>query len=178
MFSEEDIKGGPHYSCDYYSHECCFHCGQIICTLNSETHKQKINNSSLIWKILKLIITEEKRVKQSHSKSPLTLIGDYKINKHLFNEKENKKNMLQEESNKKNVQKEFHEKKSEKKKCKKENIKKVGYYTREERKKKIERWREKKKKIRESKVPITRYRVRKNFADSRPRIGGRFIKMK
>lgn len=149
---------------DIYSYDYCFHCGQCICTLNSETKKQKNNNSSLIWKILKLIITEEKRDIQSQSKSPLTLIGDYEINKNLFNEKENKKNVLQEESNKKVLPE--------------ENIIKVGDYTIEQRKKKIERWRKKKEKIRKSKGGEIRYRVRKTFADKRPRIGGRFIKMK
>jgi len=43
---------------------------------------------------------------------------------------------------------------------------KVGIYTIEERKKRLSRWRK------------IKYLVRKKFADSRPRIGGRFIKMK
>lgn len=56
---------------------------------------------------------------------------------------------------------------------------KVGIYTIEERKKRLSRWRKKRLRNRENrKNRKIKYMVRKKFADSRPRIGGRFIRMK
>jgi len=56
---------------------------------------------------------------------------------------------------------------------------KVGIYTIEERKKRLSRWRKKRLQNRENrKNKKIKYLVRQKFANSRPRIGGRFIKMK
>jgi hypothetical protein len=57
-----------------------------------------------------------------------------------------------------------------------ENVVSIGTYTRAERRKKIERYRRKRKtRIFGGKV---RYKCRQNFAQHRPRVGGRFVKIK
>lgn len=57
--------------------------------------------------------------------------------------------------------------------------KKIGHYSIEERKERIQRWMKKRLRMinnRRLKKKIVRYQCRKAFADSRPRVGGRFIK--
>lgn len=55
---------------------------------------------------------------------------------------------------------------------------KVGIYTIQERKKRLSRWRKKRLQNRKNrKNKKIKYVVRQKFANSRPRIGGRFIKM-
>lgn len=62
-----------------------------------------------------------------------------------------------------------------------EDIISIGEYTKAERKQKIERFLEKRERWREANhIPKTRtilYKVRKDFADVRPRVGGRFVKL-
>jgi hypothetical protein len=52
----------------------------------------------------------------------------------------------------------------------------IGSYTRAQRRKKIERF--KQKRLKRSFTKKIMYKCRKQFADNRPRVGGRFIKMK
>lgn len=62
-----------------------------------------------------------------------------------------------------------------------ENVISIGEYTKAERRRKVDRFLEKRERWREanhiSKTRTILYKVRKDFADVRPRVGGRFVKL-